>query len=77
MNNERGFAGVHQAGTPSEGMPYAIEAQLTRKDADGGVVGSYPPDVMNRLLRHHPDAVPGVGGAAMGGMVIGGERFDG
>ena len=41
-----------------EGMTngYSIEGRLTRRNADGGVVGSYSPDVMDRLLHYYNDA---------------------
>ena len=55
---------------------YSAEARLTSRDADGGVVGSYSPDIMDSLLRYHDDA-PFVGGVAMGQYsVVGGERID-
>lgn len=61
------------------GSAYAVEAQLTQRDTDGGVVGSYSPEVMDRLMRYHNDA-PFVGDAVMGQQaqysIMGGERID-
>jgi hypothetical protein len=53
-----------------EGLPsnYTVEGRLTLRHADGGVVGSYSPDIMDRLLRHHNDA-PFVGQAVLGQQV--------
>lgn len=59
---------------------YAAELRLTGRDADGGVPGSYPPEVMDMLLRYHNDA-PAVGGVALGGQAgafnMGGELIKG
>ena len=55
------------------GSGYAVEGRLNNRAAHGGIIGSYDPETMERLLRYHAmeDVAP-----AVGSMMLGGERFD-
>jgi hypothetical protein len=38
-----------------QGPTYAVEAQLTPRHEDGSVIGSYPAETMQNLLRYRPE----------------------